>query len=128
MILDTSAILAILFREPEEDDFLGKIGSAPMVGIGAPTLVETAIVLGARLGERASTMLFAMVDRVGIVVVSFDPSHWQLATDVWLRFGWGCHLAALNFGDCLAYATARLANRPLLCKSEDFSKTDLVLA
>ena len=128
MILDTSAILAILFREPEEDDFLGKIGSAPMVGIGAPTLVETAIVLGARLGERAPTMLSAMVDRAGIVVVSFDPPHWQLATDAWLRFGRGRHPAALNFGDCLAYATARLANRPLLCKAEDFSKTDLVLA
>ena len=128
MILDTSAILAILFREPDEDYFLGKVGSAPMVGIGAPTLVETAIVLGARLGERAPTMLSAMVDRAGIVVVSFDPPHWQLATDAWLRFGRGRHPAALNFGDCLAYATARLANRPLLCKGEDFSKTDLVLA
>jgi ribonuclease VapC len=128
LILDTSAILAILFREPEQDDFLGKVGSAPMVGIGAPTLVETAIVLGARLGERAPSMLSAMVDRAGIVIISFDSPHWHLATDAWLRFGRGRHPAALNFGDCLAYATARLANRPLLCKGEDFSKTDLVLA
>jgi len=62
------------------------------------------------------------------VVVPFDSAHWQTAADAWLRYGRGRHPAGLNLGDCLAYATARLAGRPLLCKSEDFQKTDLALA
>ena len=128
MILDTSAILAIVFREPEQDEFLGKIGAASIVGVGAPTLVETGIVLAARLGERGYRSLSLMVERAGIVVISFDPPHSHLAMGAWLRFGRGRHPAGLNFGDCLAYATARLAGRPLLCKGDDFSKTDLVLA
>ena len=128
MILDTSAILAIVFREPEQDEFLRKIGAAPIVGVGAPTLVETGIVLAARLGERGFRSLSLMVERAGIVVISFDPPHFHLAIGAWLRFGRGRHPAGLNFGDCLAYATARLAGRPLLCKGDDFSKTDLVLA
>jgi ribonuclease VapC len=128
LILDTSAILAIVFREPEEHEFTRKIGGAPTVGIGAPTLAETLIVLAARLGPMAQPLLYGLLDRSGIVVVSFEPPHVQLAMEAWLRFGRGRHPAALNFGDCLAYATARLAGRPLLCKGEDFSRTDLALA
>ncbi len=128
MILDTSAILAIVFREPERDDFLRKIGAASTVGVGSPTLVETAIVLAARLGEQGIRFLSLMVERAGIVVVSFEQPHTQLAIEAWQRFGRGRHPAGLNFGDCLAYATARLAGRPLLCKGDDFSKTDIALA
>jgi ribonuclease VapC len=128
LILDTSAILAIVFQETEQDDFLRKIGGAPMVGVGAPTLVETTIVTAARLGEQAHRLILAIVDRAGIVVISFDAPHSQLAAEAWLRFGKGRHPAALNFGDCMAYATARLARQPLLCKGDDFSKTDLALA
>jgi ribonuclease VapC len=69
-----------------------------------------------------------MIERAGVVVISFDPPHSQLAIEAWLRFGRGRHPAGLNFGDCLAYATARLAGRPLLCKGDDFAKTDLALA
>jgi ribonuclease VapC len=128
LILDTSAILAIVFQETEQDDFLHKIGGAPMVGVGAPTLVETTIVTAARLGEQAHRLISAMVDRAGIVVISFDAPHPQLASEAWLRFGKGRHPAALNFGDCMAYATARLARQPLLCKGDGFSQTDLALA
>ena len=128
MILDTSAVVAIVFREPEQEEFLSKIGSAPLVGIGAPTLVETTIVLAARLGEHGQKILSSIIERAGIIVVSFDPPHTQLAIEAWLRFGRGRHPAALNFGDCLAYATARLAGRPLLCKGNDFSQTDVALA
>jgi ribonuclease VapC len=128
LILDTSAILAIVFREPEQDEFLRKIGAAATVGVGAPTLVETTIVLAARLGHQGQQLLSLFVERAGIVVVSFDPPHAKLAIEVWLRFGKGRHPAALNFGDCLSYATARLAGRPLLCKGDDFPKTDLALA
>jgi len=128
LILDTSAILAIVFREPEQDEFLRKIGAAPTVGVGVPTLVETTIILAARLGEQGRRLLSLMIERAGVVVISFDPPHSQLAIEAWLRFGRGRHPAGLNFGDCLAYATARLAGRPLLCKGDDFSKTDLALA
>ncbi|HEY4027268.1 MAG TPA: type II toxin-antitoxin system VapC family toxin, partial [Candidatus Dormibacteraeota bacterium] len=103
MILDTSAIVAIVFREPEEEEFLNKIGAATVVGIGAPTLAETAIVLAARLGEGSQRLLSLMVERAGIVVVPFDSAHSQLATEAWLRYGRGRHPAKLNFGDCLAY-------------------------
>lgn len=128
MILDTSAILAIRFREPERDELLRKIGAAPIVGVGTPTLAESAIVLAARLGEAGPRQLARIVERAGLVVIPFEPAHWQLAAEAWLRFGKGRHPAALNFGDCLAYATARLAGQPLLCKGDDFSKTDLALA
>jgi ribonuclease VapC len=69
-----------------------------------------------------------MLDRGGIVVISFDGAHAEVAAEAWLRFGKGRHPASLNFGDCLAYATARLAGRPLLCKGNDFTETDLQLA
>lgn len=128
MILDTSAILAVFFREPERDDFLSRIGAAPVVGVGAPTLAETAIVLAARLGAAAPRQLAQIVERASLVVVSFEAAHWQTAGEAWLRFGRGRHPAALNFGDCLAYATAKVAGEPLLCKGGDFAETDLVLA
>jgi ribonuclease VapC len=128
MILDTSAVLAVFFREPERDELLRKIGAAPLVGIGAPTLAETAIVLAARLGEAGPAQLARLVERAGIVVVSFEPAHWRLALEAWIRFGRGRHPAGLNFGDCLAYATARHAGEPLLCKGDDFARTDLALA
>ncbi len=127
MILDTSAILAIFFREEEADELLRRIGEAPIVGVGAPTLAEAGIVLTARLGGLGPRRLEEMIERAGIVVIAFDRQHWQVAADAWTRFGRGRHPAALNFSDCLAYATARVAGRPLLCKGDDFRKTDLEL-
>jgi ribonuclease VapC len=128
VILDTSAILAVLFAEPEREELLDKISDARIVGIGAPTLVESGIVLSARLGERGSAALARVVERAALVVVPFEAHHWPVAVDAWLRFGRGRHQASLNFGDCLAYATARIAGEPLLCKGEDFAETDLALA
>lgn len=128
MILDTSAILAVVFREPEEEEFLQKIGAAPTVGIGAATLAETAIVLAARLGGEGQRLLGLLVQRAGVIVVPLDVEHSEVAADAWIRFGRGRHPAGLNFGDCLAYATARLAGRPLLCKGDHFPRTDLALA
>lgn len=128
MILDTSAILALIFGEPDRDEFISKVGRASSVGVGAPTLVESAIVLAARLGEEGPRHLERLVERAGVVVIPFESSHWAIAAEAWLRYGRGRHPAALNFGDCLAYATARLADRPLLCKGDDFPQTDLALA
>ena len=128
MIVDTSAVLAVFFREPERDEFLRKIGGAAVVGIGAPTLAETAIVLAARLGEAGPRRLATLVERASLVVIPFEAQHWQLAAEAWTRFGRGRHPAALNLGDCLTYATARVAGEPLLCKGDDFAQTDLALA
>lgn len=128
MILDTSAILALIFGEPERDEFIVKIGRASSVGIGSPTLVESAIVLAARLGDEGPRHLERLMERAGIVVIPFESAHWSIAAGAWLRYGRGHHPAALNFGDCLAYATSHVAQRPLLCKGDDFRQTDLPLA
>jgi ribonuclease VapC len=128
VIVDTSALLAIFFDEPERDEFLRKIGASEIVGVGAPTLAETAIVVAARLGEQGPRQLAQIVEQANLLVIPFDGPHWQVAAAAWLRFGRGRHEAALNLGDCLTYATARLTGRPLLFKGNDFSRTDLVLA
>jgi ribonuclease VapC len=128
VILDASAIVAIVLRERDRDELLDKLESASTAGVGAPTLAETAIVLASRLGDEAPVDLARFVERAGLVVIAFGQLHWWTAAEAWLRFGKGRHPAALNFGDCLAYATAQVAAEPLLCKGDDFSKTDLALA
>jgi ribonuclease VapC len=128
LILDTSAILAIALREPEREQLLTKLGAADVVGIGAPTLVESSIVLSSRLGDSGARWLERLVERTGTVVISFEREHSQRAVEAWLRFGRGRHPAALNLGDCYSYATAKVAGRPLLCTGDDFAQTDLALA
>jgi ribonuclease VapC len=128
LILDTSAIVAIALREPGREQLLKKIGAAGDVGVGAPTLAETSIVLASRLGDSAPQWLERLVERTGTIVISFEREHWQRAAEAWLRFGRGRHAAALNLGDCYSYATAKVAARPLLCTGHDFPQTDLTLA
>jgi ribonuclease VapC len=125
VIVDTSVVLAILGAEPGHEHLIDRIRDADVVGIGAPTLVETGIVLGTRFGLAGRTLLGRFVEESELEVVDFGHEHWQTAIDAFLRFGKGRHPARLNFGDCLAYASARLADEPLLCLGEDFSKTDL---
>lgn len=127
MILDTSAILAILLDEPERFEFAQAIRLAGVVGVGAPTLVETGMVLSSRLGEGANATLAAWLARSEISTVAFDASHWGVALRAWTAFGKGRHPARLNLGDCMAYATAKVARLPLLAKGDDFAKTDLEL-
>jgi len=127
MILDSSAAVAILLREPGYEPLLEAVCSASEVGLGAPNLVETGIVLSARRDSDARGLLARFIAEAAIVVVPFSDAHWSTAVDAWLRFGKGRHPAALNFGDCLAYATARVAGRPLLCVGNDFAETDLAI-
>ena len=127
MIVDSSAILAIFFREPEAESLLTAIVDADFAGIGAPTAAETGLVLTARLGQNATGSLLRFFEETGIEIVPFSDLHWQRTIDAYARFGKGRHPAALNFGDCMAYATAALARQPLLCRGEDFRKTDLEL-
>lgn len=128
MILDSSALVAIILREPGFEALLTKIGSATVVGVGAPTLVETSLVLGARLERDARPLISALADEHAVAVIPFTRAHYKAAATAWLRFGKGRHPAALNFGDCLAYAAAAVAGEPLLCLGDDFPRTDLQLA
>ena len=128
MILDTSAIVAILLREPEHALLQTKLSGAPSLGVGTPSLLEAAIVLSARLDRDAQGILARFLQETDSVVIPFSEAHYSTAHQAWLKFGKGRHPAALNFGDCATYATARLAAEPLLCVGNDFSQTDLDLA
>ena len=128
MILDSSAVVAVIFQEPGHEDLVEKIASADEAAIGAPTLAEAAIVVSARLGTDARPLLSRLLSEGAIETLPFGEAHFGVAVGAWLRFGRGRHPARLNFGDCLAYAAAVVADRPLLCVGEDFRQTDLVLA
>jgi ribonuclease VapC len=128
VILDSSAIIAILMEEPEVDRLLEKVASSGNVRVGGPTLTETAIVLAAKLGSDPRALIESFLQAFEVTVVPFGDLHWQESLDGYLRFGKGRHPAALNLGDSLSYSVARIAGEPLLCIGEDFSKTDLPLA
>jgi ribonuclease VapC len=125
MILDASAILAIVFREPGFEEVLRRMTEVPLVAAGAPTLAETGIVLHARLGDTSRGLLERILDELEIREIPFGEVHWREAVDAFRRYGKGRHPAALNFGDCMTYATTQLAGEPLLFTGEDFRETDV---
>ena len=128
MILDSSAVIGILLREQGHRTLEQHIDAAESTAMGAPTLVETEMVLVGRLGQhgRAQLLDYVLDNEVGIL--PFAEQHWREAGSAFLRFGKGRHAAGLNFGDCMTYATARIAGRPLLCLGNDFAQTDIELA
>ncbi len=128
MILDSSAVVAVMLREPGHARILDRMRSAAQVSIGAATLLEAGIVLSSRLGEDARGRLARLLNEGGIDVMPVTDAHYAVAMDAWLRFGKGRHPAALNYGDCLAYAMAVVANEPLLCVGDDLPQTDCVIA
>jgi ribonuclease VapC len=128
VILDSSAVIAILLREAGADELEAKVAAAPALGIGAPTFVETLMVLSSRFGPDAAGHLEGFLRRSDAVVVPFSEEHAREAAEAFARFGKGRHRAALNFGDCMSYAVAKLAGQRLLCTGEDFARTDLPLA
>jgi len=128
VILDSSAIVAIATEEPDCLVLLSKLDHASSLGVGAPTLVETALVLRSRLSMEPRAFLERFLSDWHVTIVPCGEDHWKVAVEAHARFGRGRHKAALNFGDCLAYATAKLADMPLLCTGADFSKTDLAIA
>jgi ribonuclease VapC len=117
-----------LFEEPSSEELLDKLAGASPIGIGAPTLVETTLVASSRFRRDARGTVARLLQELEIEVIPFTSSHFGVAVEAWLQFGRGRHAANLNFGDCLAYAVARLAARPLLCIGNDFTRTDLALA
>lgn len=128
MIVDSSALVAVTFREPGHQQLIEKVTGASSAGIGTPTLAETGLVLGWRLRQDPRDLLVRLLDELGIDEVPFGEAHWREAISAYLRFGKGQHKAQLNFGDCLTYAVARLADEPLLFTGSDFTETDLELA
>ena len=128
MILDTSAVVAIILRESGYESVFQKLAAAETIGIGAPTLAETGIVLRARLGKDPSGILGRFLQKFEVVTVPFGEEHWREAVEAYDNFGRGQHAASLNFGDCMTYAVAKLAAQPLLFVGRDFSRTDLEIA
>jgi len=125
VIVDSSALLALVFREPGFERVLAASSEAEWLGMGAPTLAETAIVLTARLDEQARPVLALMLEELELEIVPFEPVHARAAREAFRRFGKGRHPAGLDFGDCLTYAVAKVAGRPLLFVGADFAQTDL---
>lgn len=128
MIVDSSAIVSVLLREPDHKRLVDALAGAGRVAVGGPTLAETGMVLVARLGIPGKSLLARFVQEVPVDVVAAGPGHWTVAVDAFARYGKGRHRAGLNFGDCLTYAVARIAAEPLLCVGDDFPCTDLELA
>jgi ribonuclease VapC len=128
VILDSSAVIAILLREPGHDRLRDHLAASEQVGIGAPTAVESSLVLCSRAGRAGKTLLARFLQEAEVEVVEFTADHWTVAADAFIAYGRGRHRAGLNFGDCMTYAVAKLAGEPLLCLGDDFPATDLQLA
>lgn len=127
MILDSSALVAYVLREPRAAAVESAMLAAERLGIGAPTVVETAVVLRSRVGEAGRTALDSLLTVAEVEIEPFTAAHWRVAESAYARFGKGRHGAGLNLGDCFSYATSRVAGRPLLCVGDDFPGTDLDL-
>lgn len=125
MILDTSALLAVLLGEPDANRFEKAIATGAPCRMSVASVLEAAIVVESRGGIAAGHELDAFLKNADIELVSVTPEHLEAARQAWRRFGKGNHPARLNFGDCFAYALAADMQEPLLFKGEDFARTDL---
>ena len=125
MIVDTSAVLAILFGEREARRCDEAIAQAPRCRMSAVSFLEAAIVLESRSGAEAGHELDAFLEAAAIELAPVTPDHARAARRAWRRFGKGNHPAGLNFGDCFSYALAESKREPLLFKGEDFARTDI---
>ena len=128
MILDTSAIVAILLQEPGYEALLDQIDAAATVAVGAPTLLECTMVMTSRLTRDARVVIATALRTMNAQIVPFTDEHYDAAVEAFLRFGRGRHPAGLNFGDCMSYAAAAVSGLPLLFTGNDFSRTDIVSA
>ena len=125
IVVDSSALIAIYFNEPEKASFALAVVSVDAPCIGAPNFLEASMVAETRHGEAGCRELDRIAANLGLEIVPSDASHIQGARDAFRRFGKGRHRANLNFGDCCAYALAKLRDVPLLFKRNDFALTDL---
>jgi ribonuclease VapC len=125
VVIDPSALLAIVYAEPEEETFLDLIDQSENCLLSSPSYVEISIVVGTRHGEQGIENLNRLLNELSIVIVPFSLEQARLATEAFLKFGKGRHPAKLNMGDCFSYALAKAMNQPLLFKGNDFIQTDI---
>jgi ribonuclease VapC len=128
VIIDSSAVIAILLKEPGYERVRDRLAASQNAGIGAPTVVESSLVLCSRLGHAGKTLLARFLQEAEIEIAEFTADHWTVAADAFIAFGKGRHRAGPNFGDCMTYAVAKLAGEPLLCLGDDFPATDIEFA
>ena len=128
MILDSSAIVAVLLDEPGASVLIERMEAADRIAVAAPTLVEAGIVLHARIGPIADELLADLLRTLDVTVVPFDADHAAAAIRAWERFGRGRRPAGLSLGDCVSYALAHATGLPLLATGEDVPHTDIGLA
>ena len=128
MIIDTSAVLAILFAEVDAPRFADATARAPVRLISAANFLEAGIVVDNQIGAAAGRQLDVLISRADIHVEAVTREHVDIARQAYLDFGKGNHAAGLNFGDCFAYALAKTTGLPVLCNGNDFARTDLTSA
>ena len=128
MIVDSSAIIAVLRNEPDASAISEVLQNAPMCRISAVTFVEAAVVTDSNRSPVLSRRFDDLLRDARIQVESVTPRQAQIARDAYRDFGKGRHRAGLNFGDCFAYALAKELDEPLLFKGEDFRHTDVSVA
>jgi ribonuclease VapC len=127
MVIDASALLAILLGEPEAEEFSRLVASDPKRLVSVLSTLEAAIVIHARKGPAGLRELDLLVHSAGATIVSFDADQVLLARSAYDKYGKGYHSAALNLGDCCSYALSRSSGEPLLFKGNDFSRTDVAV-
>jgi len=125
MVIDSSAILALLLNEPEADDIEIAIDEDPVRLMSVASGLEAAVVVEARLGAAGGREFDLLLHKTRIELVAVTNEQTEAGRDAWRRFGRGRHEADLNFGDCFSYALAAVSGEPLLFKGEGFSKTDV---
>ena len=125
MVVDTSAVIAILFSEPETESFVRALADDSKKMISAFNALESAIVIEAKKGEAGGRELDLLLHRARIEIISLSGDQVELALTAWRKYGKGNHPAGLNIGDCCAYALAKYSGEPLLFKGKDFSQTDI---
>jgi ribonuclease VapC len=128
MIIDTSALIAVLDQEPEAERIVRTLASAPERVLSATNLVEVGIVMQARRGDDGARDLDLLLAKLRVDIAELTASQADIARKAFRRFGRGRHAANLNFGDCFAYALAKETSAPLLFKGHDFERTDVMVA
>jgi ribonuclease VapC len=125
MIVDSSALIAILEDEPEGASFLRVMYQSQNLKISTVTYTEVSLVVYSRFGLIGTQKLDQLLDALNVEFVPFDKKQAMLAREAWQKYGKGRHRAKLNFGDCCSYAAAKHLNLPLLYKGNDFPETDI---
>ena len=126
MVIDTSALVAILRNEPERSEFVLAIEQAEQRLLSAVSFVETSIVIGSRYGSEGLRDRDVFIGKARIEIASVEEEQAQIARRAFMQYGKGHHPARLNLGDCFAYALAKVQGEPLLCKGGEFVRTDIV--